>query len=405
VDLDELLALGTDAGKNALAAAELLPGGDPLAAAEALRAQGFPPALASAALTQAVLRRKADGKFGADAPAMLFTRAGLEQATRSAVATRRAARLAAGGVRSVADLGCGIGADTIAFARAGLRVHAVDASPVTAMIAAANVKNLSLDHLVRLEARDATDVSLAEVDAVFCDPARRTSGGRRVFDPRAYSPPWDFVVGLAAAKPRTVLKLAPGIDHALLPAGAEGEWVSVDGDVVEAAAWCGPLAMAPRRATVLKGGPGAYSVHELTGTGAEQAPVGLVGAYFYDPDGAVVRSHLVAEFAAGLDGTIADPTIAYVYAPKPVETPFGRCYEVVERLPIALKRLRAAVRALDIGALTILKRGSALDVEELRKSLRLSGTRTAVLALTRVAGEPAALLLRTVDGTGAAAGR
>jgi SAM-dependent methyltransferase len=401
MELEDLLALGTGEGKQALAAAAALPDGDPLAAASALRAQGIAPALASAALTQAALRRKAAGKFGADAPAMLFTRAGLEQATRAAVAGRRARRLADAGARGVADLGCGIGADTIAFARAGLRVHAVDASPVTAAVAAANVRALQLEGLVLAEQRDATEVPLDDIDAVFCDPARRTSGGRRVFDPRAYSPPWDFVIGLADRVPRTVLKLAPGIDHALLPSGAEGEWVSVDGDVVEAAAWCGPLAGAPRRATVLKGD----TVSELTGTGAERAPTGPVGAYLYDPDGAVVRSHLVAEFAATVGGTLADETIAYVHAPKAVGTPFGRCYEILDRLPIALKKLRAAVRALDIGALTILKRGSALDVEELRKSLRLSGSRSAVLALTRVAGEPAVLLLRTVDAPAAAADR
>ena len=43
----------------------------------------------------------------------------------------------------------------------------------------------------------------------------------------------------------------PGIDHGLVPARAEAEWVSVDGDVVEAAFWCGPLAEVPRRATLL----------------------------------------------------------------------------------------------------------------------------------------------------------
>ena len=38
-----------------------------------------------------------------------------------------------------------------------------------------------------------------------------------------------------------------------MPPGAEGEWVSVGGDLVEAAFWCGPLAAVPRRATLLRG--------------------------------------------------------------------------------------------------------------------------------------------------------
>jgi hypothetical protein len=52
---------------------------------------------------------------------MFFTRAGLEQATRTIVAGRRAARLAAAGVATLADLGCGIGSDALAAARAGIR--------------------------------------------------------------------------------------------------------------------------------------------------------------------------------------------------------------------------------------------------------------------------------------------
>src|SRR3954469_10077738 len=220
----DLNRLATPEGRAALDVAATLTDGDPLAAATTLRTTGVDADLAAAALTQAALRRKAVTKFGADAAALLFTRAGLEQATRAVVATKRAERLAVSGATSVADLGCGIGADAIAFARAGLRVHAVDADPVTAGIAAANATALGLADRITVSTADATPVDLTGVDAVFCDPARRTASGRRVFDPSAYSPPWDFVAGLADRVPRTVLKLAPGIDHALVPAGAEAEW-------------------------------------------------------------------------------------------------------------------------------------------------------------------------------------
>ncbi|WP_426508059.1 THUMP-like domain-containing protein [Dactylosporangium sp. McL0621] len=398
---EDVEALTTPAGREALAAAAAQPDGDPLAAAEKLRAQGFPPALAAAALTQVELRRKARAKFGTDAGQMYFTRAGLEQATRSAVARRRAARLAAAGATRVADLGCGIGADTIAFARAGMRVLAVDADPGTAAVAAANIRALGLGDLAMVEARDATGTPLVAVEAVFCDPARRTSGGRRVFDPRAYSPPWDFVTALPERVPNTVLKLAPGIDHALLPAGAEGEWVSVDGDVVEAAVWCGPLAEVPRRATLIKAG----RTFELTGRGNEQAPVGPLGEYLYDPDGAVVRSHLIKELAESINGNLLDESIAYVTTNVDIATDFAKKYKTIARLPIALKKLRAELKARDIGALQILKRGSAHDVEDLRRQLRLEGSQSAVLALTRISNEPAAILLKPVDVPAAAAGR
>jgi SAM-dependent methyltransferase len=377
-------ALSTPEGERALATATELAGGDPLAAAATLRTRGVPADLASAALTQAELRRRAAGKFGADAARMFFTRAGLEQATRAAVSARRAARLRAAGVRTLADLGCGIGADAIAAARAGITVYAVEADPGTASVAAANAAALGLADLT-VTCADATSVDLTGFDAVFCDPARRR-GGRRVFDPAAYSPSWDFVAALPERVPRTVLKLAPGIDHALVPPGAEAEWVSVGGEVVEAAFWCGSLAEVPRRATLLPAGD------ELTGTGAERAPVGPVRRYLYDPDGAVVRAHLVAEFATTVDGTLADPDIAYVYADTATDTPYARRLAIQDELPFSLKRLRALLRDRGVGRAEILKRGSALDPEQLRRDLRLTGPNSATVVLTMVAGRPITLV-------------
>lgn len=379
--------LRTPAGQAALARAADLAGTDPLRAAAVLRREGVEPALAAAALTQAELRARAAAKFGADAERMFFTRAGLEQATRAPVAARRAARLAAAGVRAVADLGCGIGADTLAFARAGIRVVAVDSDASTAAAASANAVALGLASRIDVRCADARDVDLSTVDGVFCDPARRGATGR-VFDPGAYSPPWEFVAGLARRMPRTVLKLAPGIDHALIPPGAEAEWVSVDGDVVEATFWCGPLASVPRRATLLPSGV------SLVGSGAARAPVGPVRRYLCEPDGAVVRAHVVAEFAAVVDGVLADADIAYVYADARTDTPFGRWYEVLDVLPFSVKRLRAALRARGVGRLTVKKRGSAVDPDGLRRAMRLAGPAEATVVLTRVAGAPTALLVR-----------
>jgi hypothetical protein len=375
---------------RALAAAQRATGGDPLAAAATLRAAGIEPELAAAALTQAALRRQAVGKFGPDAARMFFTRDGLEQATRAVVARRRAARLAAAGVSRIADLGCGLGAETIAFAQAGLKVRATELDPATAALAAANVRALGLDDLAEVHTGRAEDADLSGVDAVFCDPARRRGSGR-VFDPKSYSPPWDFVASLAARVPRTVLKLAPGIDHALVPAGAEAEWVSVDGDVVEAAFWCGGLSGATgaaplHRASLLPGGA------MLVGSGRERAAVGPVRGYLYDPDGAVVRAHLVAEFAATVDGTIADESIAYVYADVAHATPYARCYRVTDVLPFSLKGLRALLRERGVGRLTVKKRGSALEPEVLRRQLKLAGPHEATVVLTRVAGKPTVLI-------------
>ncbi|MGH3735130.1 MAG: class I SAM-dependent methyltransferase [Micromonosporaceae bacterium] len=397
----QIAALRTPEGQAALASAGELVGGDRLAAVAALRAAGHPAEVVGAALTQAELRERAAAKFGADAARMFFTRDGLQQATRSPVAARRAARLAADpGVRRIADLCCGVGADTFAFARAGLSVIAVDADPETAAVVRANADALGLADRVEVVCGDAAELPLHDVDAVFCDPARR-AGGRRVFDPRAYTPPWEFLVSLAERVPRTVLKLGPGIDHALIPAGVEAEWVSVAGEVVEAALWHGRYAEVPRRATLLPAADpvpaaGVAPGVELTGSGERVGEVGAVRAVLYDPDGAVVRAHLVAELADQLDATLLDPRIAYLSGDAVVPTPFARAYAVRDVLPFSVKRLRATLRERGVGRLTIKKRASALVPEELRRMLRLAGDAEATVVLTRIAGRPYTLLVDPV---------
>ena len=107
------------APEELLAAAMAEPDPGSLAAATRLR-RVAEPEQAAAALQQAALRRQAVAKFGAAAETMFFTRDGLEQATRPAVADQHAQRFLAAGVRRVVDLGCGIGADALAFARARL---------------------------------------------------------------------------------------------------------------------------------------------------------------------------------------------------------------------------------------------------------------------------------------------
>jgi SAM-dependent methyltransferase len=361
---------------------------DELAVATRLR-RDHPAALVSAALGQARLRQRAAAKFGAaDAGRMFFTPNGVEQSTRASVAAYRAERLAGLGVASVADLCCGIGGDAIAFARAGIRVLAVDRDPLTAATARANAEALGLAELIEVREADVTQVETGGYDAVFVDPARR--GGRgRVFDPEAYSPPLSWAVEAARRAPRAALKIAPGIPHEAVPADAEAEWVSDGGDVKEAVLWFGTEPGAVR-ATLLPG-PRA-----LRGTGLPDPGVRPVGRYLYEPDGAVIRAHLVAEVAEQLDGGLIDPTIAYVTADELRPTPYASAYEITDHLPFNVKKLKALLREREVGTLTVKKRGSAVEPEELRRKVKPQGPNAATVFLTRVAGAPAMLVGRPV---------
>jgi SAM-dependent methyltransferase len=380
-------------GQRLLASLPAYDGAQALAVASAAQEAGNDHALVSAALTQARLRARARPKFGDDAERLYFTVDGLEQATRASVAAHRAARFADAGVVRIADLGCGIGGDLPHLARASRDgVLAVDRDPLTLAVAVANASVLGVASRVEARCADVTEVDLADVDSAFLDPARR-HGGSRTFDPRAYSPPYSFLLELAERVTATAAKLAPGIPHAVLPTGAEAEWVSVSGDVVECALWCGPLAgSVARRATLLPAGA------TITGDGQHRAAAGPVGRYLYEPDGAVIRAGLVAELAQQLDGHLLDATIAYVTCDRVVASPFATGYEVLDVLPFGLKRLRTLLRERDVGRLTIKKRGSAIEPETLRRQLRLRGSAEATIVVTRIAGQPSVLVVEPLSG-------
>ena len=390
MDLTTFDALRTDEGQRLLAAitSRGLTEANTLALATELR-QHSPAPLVAAAMTQVRLRARARTKFGADADRMYFTQAGLEQATSGLVAAHHAARY--GAATRIADLCCGIGGDLRALA-AGHEVVAFDRDPLTAAITAANVEALDLADRVSVLCEDVTMCDLMGYDAAFLDPSRRTTE-RRVFNVADYQPPWSFIGDLVRRVRNVGVKVAPGIPHALVPPEAEAEWVSLDGDVKEAALWFGALrdGATPRRATLLPSGA------TLIASEMAPPPVAPPRRYLYEPDGAVIRAHLVAEVAALLNGALLDPTIAYVTSDTLVATPFARPYRIDAVMPFNLKHLRVALRERGIGHVVIKKRGSPLTPEALQRDLRLEGDAWCVLILTKVAGTHTVLIAQTVE--------
>ncbi len=345
-------------------------------------------------MTQSRLRAAAHGKFGPFADAMLFTAAGLEQASRLSVAARHARRFAAAGVEVVADLGCGIGADSMALAGLDRHVLAVDVDEVTAAVATMNLRHWP-EAQVRCE--DATRTDLTGVGGAFLDPSRRASSGRRLLDPRSGSPPLSFVLDLARRLPAVGMKTAPGIPHHLVPPGAEAQWVSVGGDVVEAGLWFGLLAREDvrRGALVLPGeGDDATAPVEVTDADLPAPEVGPVASVLYEPDGAVIRAGLVGHVQAAVGGHLVDPTIAFVTADRLVHTPLATAYAVEDVFGFQLKSLRTWLRDRGVGRLTIKKRGTAVEPDQLRRQLRLVGDAEATIVLTRVAGRQSVIAVR-----------
>ncbi len=382
-------ALLTPEGQRTLAAAEALlaSGSAALTALTRLRRE-VPPALAAAAWEQATLRRRAaaSGKF-ARAARMYFTRDALEQATGEAIAQHRARRYAPFG--PLADLACGIGGDALALAEAHT-VLAVDRDPLRLAILRENARVHGLERRILPVRADLLQFAPPRVDALFCDPGRRTADGRRVFSVAAYQPPLARLLGWRATVPALGVKVSPGIVREEWPSPdeAEIEFISEGGALKEAVLWFGPLRGAERRATLLPSGA------TLSGAGAigGRAPLASPGQFLYEPDPAVLRAGLVDTLAAQLGAAQLDPDIAYLTADRAVATPFARAFRVEEALPFGLKRLAARLRARDAGEVVVKKRGSPLDTDRLARQLRGAGPRTLIVVLTHVQGRPFALI-------------
>ena len=417
---------------NALAAAdELYPlGSDTLSAVTSLRSRGFSPEEPAQIISLAQARTRARAKFGERARSLMLTQEAAEQATRPVIAHYRTDRLArVPGL--VADLGCGIASDSAVYAAARGSVVAVELDPLTASFAAANLAFCPRARVYSgdVTAYDPTsgagsetpltDGAGASPAILWLDPARRELRGarkaqtERLFDPEAFSPPFSFVLGLARTGMPMGVKLGPGFPHEGIPSPediaseanhaprVEAEWIQSEGSLAELVLWFNALAQegVARTATSVRelpAGPAdrVPSVAEAAGevadllppyeavsfrsalTAAEaersvEVPVSLPqpGEYLLEPAPAIVRSHLVAEFAQSIGAQLLDEHLAYLCSTEPVEHPLVTCYEVLEEIPLQEKQLKRWVREQGFTALTVKKRGVDIVPEQLRARL------------------------------------
>jgi THUMP domain-like len=325
-----------------------------------------------------LLRRRAAEKLGElGVSGWLFTDEALQQATAAPVALHRARRLAAGHL--VHDATCSIGTELGALRRCAVPAVGSDTDPVRLAMARHNLGPTA--GLCRADAlhpvtRDAV---------VLVDPARRR-GGRRRFRPDDYQPGLRQLLDCYRGRD-LVVKSSPGIDFdqlSRLGFHGEIEVTSYRGSVREACLWSPGLAGpgVRRRASIL----GVLDTGEqITDAEPDDCPVRPAGRWLVDPDGAVVRAGLVRQYAARHGLWQLDPAIAYLSGDR--LPPAIRGFEVLEQLAFDEHRLRQALTALDCGALEILVRGVSsvqADPDALRRRLRLRGSRSLSVVITRI---------------------
>lgn len=402
-DLGDVAYLGSKAGRAALDAAGALGLTESSLIGDLARLKTIAGPHAAALAETVLLRRRvvrhwggATGRMpthGYDDPAAslaaastgwLFTDEALQQASPPVVAVHRAERLArhltSAGLVAVHDVTSSIGTDVAALAAVGACAIGSDLDPVRLAMARHNLAAAGLAApLLLADARTAVTRRTLR----YADPARRDGAGRRITSADTIPTVADLDAVDPARPP--VLRLPPAIDYETLARPGEIEIVSWDGTVREAVAWPPPLADARRRATILDRGGRAQ---ELTDADPAEDAVTGAGRYLVDPDPAVVRAHLVEQYAARHGLTRLDPHLAYLTGPA---VPAGvRGFEILDAAPYSEKAIRAWTRRDDVGTLEIKQRGTPVVPDNLRRRIRPTGDRHVARTLVVARIGPAA---------------
>jgi SAM-dependent methyltransferase len=379
---------------------------DPLIAIPALRKKhpDIDPNLISEALSQAQLQNRLAQRWNVDTANLILSEDGIMQATRPAASSYRAELVVSrfGQGAHVLDLTCGLGFDSLAFAKAGLQVTALEINPEIAAAARFNLRQTSCDVITA----DCLTFEIPEsVDVVFVDPARRDPNAARradgstsrIFNPEDWSPSWDFVLELSGRIP-VVAKVAPGFDTSAAPTW-NAEWISIDGDLVETLLM--PNGTGEKTATLIDSISGATSKF----AGNEITATATIGKYLVVPDAALIRASALTNLADSISGGLVNEHIAWLTSrdetavrqvvsasPRPA---LG--FEILEAFRYSEKSLSASVKKYEAAGVTIMTRGMQLNVEALRKLAAKSakkGTEELVVAIYREDAGPQALLCR-----------
>ena len=357
--------------------------------------------LAKAALETVILRKKAQIKFSR-ADSMFFTRAGLEMASGEIVSRYRAKRFAH--FDHVADLCCGIGGDSIGFGSAksptspnvgDVGLLAVDNDPLHLALAKLNLA--AYDARAEFIQSDLIKEKPPHADAYFFDPSRRAAH-KRIFSVKDYQPPLSLIDSLS---PRPVaVKISPGVKMSEIEHyDCEVEFISVEGELKECVLWFGFVETFRRNVSTLLR-PDHDPLH-LTEDLSLVSPVSLSSPlqYLYEPDPSVLRAGLVTTLARQIDAQQIDADISYLTSARKTATPWARVFFIEAAISFSQKRLREKLRSMNVGRVTIKKRGSPLDVDEFARSLKLKGDEERIIFLTHVKGEAWVLIgLETSEG-------
>ncbi|QPK94380.1 hypothetical protein HCQ94_01345 [Actinomyces sp. zg-332] len=390
--------------------------------------------IVSAVLTQLDLQKQAFIKHGEELKNVLFLRTSLEQSTRYIISKIHAKRFIKSAPEKIGDLGCGVAIDTIGLCNAYLeRKKVINDKQETAQTQSSTKENLfsikayeleeevfeiakhNLRHYdfaeVRNEDINSIDFEKENFTAVYADPARRKNG-KRLMNPADWSPSLDTIYGWIKHCPNVGAKIAPGIDYKFLHPDSETNWLSINGELVEASIWFGDLKNhTGKTATVIKTdkyNKVTYSkTHSFdnnsTGPSQEVETTDLPIAknlYITEVDPAILRANGLSWVANKINGKLISDNISYLVTQETCKNtdilPLIKQWEIIDYCNLKTKKINELLQQHNIGSLEIKKRGTDISPDILRKGLKLKGKEKSTIFLTRYDSKHIALLAKQI---------
>ena len=323
-----------------------------------------------------------------------------EQCSSAETASYKAAVASVAG-RRIADLTGGLGVDSWAFSKVAAAVLYNEMKPELAAAAEHNFRELGVENVTvrnfRLEPGNVNVVLDGfDPDIIFLDPARRSEDGRKVFRLEDCQPDvLKLLPELFSASPLVLLKLSPMADITLvckqlqgvkevhvvaadgeckellllLKRGYEGNFTTViyeNGSIIQAAAEGGVLKPMATLGLVRGRGPQAEPVGGVAKRRFENTTL-CDGVFLFEPGKALLKAgafDLPCRF--GLT-KIGRHTHLYTGQVPDELKPFGKCFEILEVLPLNNKTIKELGKRYPQASVTA--RNIPITSDQLRKKL------------------------------------
>lgn len=332
---------------------------------------------------------------------MFFTRRGLEQATGMRIAAYKAGRFAE--LSMVADICCGIGGDLIALAKRNeaesnrARTFGVDSDEHTCLFAAKNIEvNCGSSDAVTFHQLDFAEFDFAEMDGIHVDPDRRVKS--RTVHGSQFSPSLSDVFDRIPSNCTAAVKVAPATPIAeYVPIDVQREWIGDHRECKQQVLWTGPATDQPghRTATYI-GKDGTFSQMSVLEMDLDQTIEvgGTLQKYVFEPHPTVLASGLTDVIARKYGMRRFTSNIVYLTGDEPVDDPLLSQFEILEVLPLNLRKTIQVLQSLDVGQVEIKKRGIEDVTAEMFTRMKISGIHRATVILTRLGKTRIALITK-----------